>query len=763
MLLLRRVSYAIFMLLICSVASAEEFVIENIKVNGLQRVSLGTVLSYLPVKVGDTIDTEETADIIHALYKENFFSDISVDRNDDELIINVVERKIIGSLKIVGNKKITDKQLLEALKSVDIFEGQPLDPAVLKAIQQAILSQYHNLGSYDPKVDVNDEPLDRNRVAVTINIDEGPVAKIKSIKIIGNRVFRAKDLLHELSLTTTRFWSFLTNSDQYSREKLDADLEKLRSYYMDRGYIRMTVDDSQATITPDKKGIHIVIKITEGGLYRLKGFSFDGDLIGKRSEIIKLLTLRVGDTFSRRAVHDGQLKINTFLGDHGYGMAQVRPDYDIDEKSKRVWVKFLVIPGHRIYVRHIDFIGNNKTSDEVLRREMRLQESSIFSLSKIEESRRRLANLGYLQDIDYRLAPVPESNNQADLTYDVKETSAITANFQVGYSSKDSFIYGTSLKDQNLFGTGKSLALTLDNTKAVQTYGIGYRNPYFTDNKIGLSVNAYLQRTRLDKVNADLLSYADRTYGVSSIFDMPLSDYSYFSFGPDFEYVSVERTTDPNRRIERFLNKHGTIFTLFKLVSSWGYSNMDRAIFPTNGFNSSIRTELSLPISRRSLGFYKIDCNAIWYLSLFKDFVFRASAEFGYGMGFGKADKLPFFKHFFAGGMGTVRGFEANTIKNNPYEKRATGGSILTAGTASLILPVPNKLKDIVRPSLFIDTGCVYDNYFKFNQLRASYGVQVEWRTPLMPLVFSLAKPFAATQRPWDKPDMFQFSISAGI
>lgn len=761
MRLLKRILCLVIMFaLTYSVANAEVFVIKKIRVTGLQRVNLGTVLSYLPVKEGDSMDAAQTSNIIRELYGTGFFSDVTLTRNDNELLINVAERAVIGAINMTGNSKITKKQLTAALKNVGVAEGRALDPAVLNGIKQAIVQQYYSFGMYDAKVSIDVTPRERNRVAVAINIKEGPVAKIRSIKIIGNRVFKEKTLLKEFSLTTPRLWSFFTNSDQYSKEKLDADLEKLRSYYMDRGYLNIRINTTQVAITPDKKGIYITINITEGLVYRIGGFSLEGELIGKRAEILKLITLKAGEVFSRKNIIDIQGQINQFLGDHGYGMSDVRIDPNVDENVKKVWVKFVVISGHRVYVRSINFKGNHKTNDEVLRREMRLQEGSLFSLSKINESKRRLANLGYLQEIEYKIHPVAESNNHVDLVYDVKETSAISANLQAGFSDRDGFLYGASLSDQNFLGTGKLVSLSFDNTKSTQSYGFGYHDPYFTANKVGLSFNAYAHRYNPNRTSAGLTAYTTSIYGAVFSLDAPLSDYATVSAGLGAEHIDIGRSSATSSEVNEFVSQYGTVFNQFKLIASWTYNNLDRAVFPTAGFANTVSGELDGPLDGKSLEFYKLSYNAFWYFPLIKDFIFRAAAEVGYGDGFGRNKKLPFFKNFFAGGIGSVRGFEAGALSDKfDSNRRAFGGNFITVGSVSLI--IPNPIKDTVRPSIFIDIGNVYTNKFKPSGLRASYGVQVEWRTPLAPLVFSFAKPLRS--KPNDYLDAFQFSISTSI
>jgi outer membrane protein insertion porin family len=743
------------LIFVCSASYAEEYVIHKIRVSGLQRISLPTVLSYLPVKDGDRIDSSQTVYIIRALYKTNFFSDVSLKRRGNDLLISVVEREVIGSINVSGNSKINKKQMSEVLQNVGLVEGRALDKALLNGVVQALIQQYYNLGLYGAKVSASIKQQERNRVAVAINIKEGPVAKISSIKIVGNKLASEKSLLKLFSSTTPKLWSFFTRSDQYSKEKLDADLEKLRSYYMDRGYLQFKVDSTRVAITPDKKNIYITINITEGALYKIKGFSLDGSLKGKRSEVLKLIIFKKGDVFSRKNIINVQASINQLLGDYGYGMPDIQVEPVVDDKNKQIFIKFMVDAGHRVYIHRINFLGNTKTHDDVLRREMRLQEGSLFSLSKLNESRRRLANLGYLQNIEYKTTPVQDRSNQVDLTYSVKEVSAVSASVQGGYSDADGFLYGASITDPNVLGTGKSAAVRFDNSKANQYYSLAYTDPYFTVNAISFSINAYLQKSNQSKIN--LSSYSSDTYGVLASFGIPLSDYDRVTLGFGVEHIKIKvPSSGVSDNVLDFLGRNGSAFNQFKLVAGWRYSNFDRAIFPTKGFSQGIRLEGYGPLNRESLEFYKIDYDASWYQPLVKDFIFHATAGIGYGDSFGKTKDFPFFKNFFAGGIGSVRGFENGGLGSFDDFDHAIGGNILTTASASVTIPTP--MSDTIRPSIFFDIGNVYNDKFKLGDLRSSCGIQVEWHTPLAPLVFSLAKPIH--HKNGDHLDMFQFTIA---
>lgn len=766
MSLLKKLLCGVFILLfICSTAYAEEFIINKIRFSGLQRITLGTALSYLPVKEGDRIDSSQTTYIIRDLYKTNFFSDVSVACSGNDLLINVVERAVIGSIKVSGNSKITKKQMDEVLKGVDLVEGQALDQALLNGVVQALIQQYYNLGLYTAKVDAKIKPLERNRVAVVININEGLAARIKSIRITGNTIASEKTLLGEFSLAPTKFWSFFTNSDQYSKEKLDADLEKLRSYYMDRGYLHFRVDSTKVTITPDKKHIYITVNVVEGVPYKIKGFSLDGNLIGKRDEILKLITLKVAQVFSRKDIMEIQAKINRFLGDYGYGVPEIGVDPVVDDNNKQIFLKFMVNPGQRVYIHRINFSGNTKTHDEVLRREMRLQEGSMFSLSKIEESKRLLANLGYLEEVEYKVTPVQDEPHQMDLTYSVKEGSATQAAIQGGLSDAEGFLYGASVSDSNFLGTGKTTSIRFDNSRSTQVYGLGYYDPYFTINHIGFSVNGYLSKTDTGKLQGRS-AYSTDIYGALASFVIPLSDRDNVTLGAGIEHIKLKGELGTPQYIKYFINTYGYIYDEIKMVASWQHSSMNRAIFPTKGFAQSLSLTGYAPINKRSLEFYTIEHTTSWFQPLFSDFIFHTRTDIGYGNGLGKTKKLPFFKHFFGGGIMSVRGFEDGDLGSTDSEdthdeySRARGGNIMTVASASIIFPSP-VMKDTIRPSIFVDVGDVYDSSFKGKDLRGSCGVQLEWRSPLMPLVFSLAK--AVRKKDGDRLSVFQFSLSTSI
>lgn len=761
--LLKKILCSLLLLVtIFSQAYADEFIIHKIIFKGLNHISPATALHNLPIREGDRIDSAQTTQVIRELYRKNFFSDIRIDRKNNDLIITVAERPVIGSIKVSGNSKITTKQMDEVLKNSGLTNGQILDQAMFNAMIQGIKQQYNVMAMYNVEIDTNITAQKNNRVLVAINIKEGQVAKIKAIKITGNKAFSDRTLLNQMALATTKPWSFFTDADKYNKEKLDFDLEKIHFYYLDHGYLNFKVQDTKATITPDKKYIYITVNVSEGTPYKIEGFEVSGDLIGHAHEINEAITLKSKRIFSRQDTITSKENIVKVMGNYGYGMPEIQIDPTINDAKRVVFIKFHVNPGRRVYIHNIIFEGNTKTHDEVLRREMRLQEGSVFSLSKIKEGSRRLSNLGYLDNVDYRIAPVPERPSQVDLTYSVKEASATSANVQGGFSDAEGFLYGASLTDTNIFGTGKTASMKFDNSKSTQLYSLGYYNPYFTVNHIGFAIDAYFNKTDTAKISGRS-AYVIDTLGSLASFILPLSDYDALTFGAGLENIKIKAESGSRQRVRDFINDYGSSFAEFKLVIDWRHSSFDRAIFPTNGFSQDLNLTTYGPLNKHSLSFYSITHKTSWYQPLFKGFIFHTNTGIGFANSIGgRPSQLPFFRNFYAGGLGglgQVRGFEPGDIGHQDEENQATGGNVLTAASVSIIIPAP--MKDIVRPSIFFDIGDVYKNKFKPSKLRASCGVQLEIRTPLAPIVVSFGK--AVRKQDNDKLRAFEFSISTSI
>jgi len=761
----KRIVLAIFMLAIFTAANADvDFVASKIRINGLQRISEDTVRSYLPIKEGDRVNAAKTADTIRILYKTGFFTSVDLEQQGNTLIVKVSERPTIGELNISGNKEISRKQLMDALKSAGFIEGRPFDDAVLNGLKQALTQQYYSFGYYNIDVSTKVSDLGRGRVKVDIKVDEGAVAKVKSIKFIGNRAFSSSALLKNFSLTTGSILDFITHSSQYSKEKLDADLESLRTFYLDHGYLQFKVLSTDAKMSADKKSVYITVTVSEGSIYRISGWSIEGNLLGKDAEVRNLITLNKGDVFSRKVLVDTNTAIGKFFGNYGYANPQIQSEPEVNDTTKRIFIHFMISPGKRVYVRRINFSGNTKTHETVLRREMRQQEGAMYSLKNIDESKRRLNNLGYVKGVDVKVEPVPEYPDQVDLSYNLQEAASVAANLQVGYSDTDGILYGANLNDQNFMGSGKNVGIQFSRSKYSTSYGINYYDPYFTKDNMSLAVEAYNQRTSPNSIR--LTSYNTNAYGLSAIFGIPISDYSRVSFGYGFENIALSTMSNTATQVTTFLDKYGKTFSVIKVLGGWSYSKLDKIIFPTEGFANNFNVELGVPVGKNRLQYYKGTYDLIWYQPLSKYFITRFSTTLGYGNGYGSMKSLPFFKNYYCGGIGSVRGFEGSSLGPLDSQGNPFGGNILT--DASLALIFPNFFGETVRTSAFVDAGNVYlyeNEYaksFALKNIRSSVGIQAEWQSPLgMVLTLSIAKPI--NKKTGDRLDAFQFNMGASI
>jgi outer membrane protein insertion porin family len=756
---------ALLLLFFCVIGFASEsFTVEKIRINGLQRITEQTVLEYLPVKVGQRLSSEETTDILNALYQTGFFSDVSLEREGSTLIINVQERSTIGLIKISGNKQLKTKDLLEALKHVGIAEGEAYNQATVSGMQQALLQQYSNLGRYTATVDIKVKQQNRNRVELDIQITEGVLTKVKSITFVGNHVFSQSQLRKNFQLLPHHWWRFLSSRDEYSAEKLDQDLNALRNFYYDHGYLKFKVVSSQADMTPDHKFVNIVVQVDEGSVYRIKGYALNGELLGQEAQVQQLINIKPNEVFSRKKVLGNVERIRRFYGNQGFAFAEVNVDPVLDEANNLVFINFDVKPGNRVYVRQINYVGNTRTADYVLRRETRQLEGSLFSLSQQEETQRRLNNLGYIEDVQMKVEPVPGAPNQVDLIYSLKEASSTTISAQAGYSDTYGLLYGANIVQKNFRGTGKSVSLGFDNSQYAQTYSFNYFNPYFTTSGISQGFSAYFQQTTPGQTNVS--PYTLDTYGAMMNWRVPLSDHDYFSLGAGYEYLDI-RSFAPSDVITSFVNQYGDHFNNAKITMGWTHNTFDRAVFPTRGISQWIGGEVGLPLLPDYLEYYKLNYNGIWYQPIWKGFIFSLNTQLGYGNGYGEFDNLPFFKNYYAGGFGTVRNYRANTLGPRDSLGNPVGGNILTAGSVNLI--VPNGISERVRTSLYFDAGNVFQNGWASDQLRYSTGVEVDWASPMGLLRFYLGKALNSGCVPvnntclGDQTKTFDFSVGASI
>jgi outer membrane protein insertion porin family len=723
-----------------AVKGDEEFVVDNIQVKGLQRISVGTVYNYLPVNVGERFSLDNAGPAIKALFKTGFFKDISLERDGSTLIVNVVERPSIAKIIFEGNKDLSKDDLTKALNKIGLSEGKVFDPQVLDKVEQELSRQYYSHGKYGLKIDTEVSDLTRNRVGIHIKISEGRVAKIKQINIVGNTVFDDETLLSKFELSTSNLLSFYTKNDQYSKQKLSADLEKLRSYYLDRGYINFSVESTQVAITPDKKDIYVTINVKEGDVYTLEKVKLAGNLVVKPEELIKLVKVGPKEVFSRKNATETSKAISDRLGDEGYAFANVNMVPEINEANKTVDMTFFVDPGKRVYVRRINMKGNTKTRDEVLRREMRQMESSWASSSKIERSKTRLERLGYFEEVNVETPPVAGTSDQIDVNYSVVEKPNGNLMAGIGFSQTQGIVLNANISQDNVFGSGKRVNLAFNNSDYLTQYQFGFYNPYFTLD--GISFGYDLGYTTRDATQVNLANYSTDVINTGVNFGIPINEFDRLQFNADLRHTKLKTTDFTSREITNFLDKEGDKYLTLAPSLGWTHDTLNRAIFPDRGGQQRFSALGTVPGS--DLQYYKVSYKQQHYFPLAKDLTLRLHGEVAYGDGYGKTDELPFFENYFAGGWGSVRGYDTNTLGPRDSRARPFGGSSKIIGNAELFFPVPFMPETkSVRLGTFFDAGTVNDG-FKFDNLRYAAGLSGEWLSPFGALSVSVAMPLNA-------------------
>jgi outer membrane protein insertion porin family len=780
-LLLRVFLLGLFSITPFLILPAFAFPISRIEVEGLQGISRDTVLSYLPVRVGQSFLPYQSTSIINALFSTGFFSNVTLEEQANVLIIKVVERPTISHIDVTGNKEIPKDKLKKILKKIGLVRGRLLDKATLDRFVSQLRTQYDNMGKYSAEVTPVITLLSNNRVSIHIQISEGLTVEVADISIVGNQVFSERTLRAALPLGVHHFWSFLTNSDQYNPDRLSATLDALQSYYMDRGYLKFKVDSTQATLTPDRKKVYLIIRVSEGPVYKLSGYQFLGNTLISQTKLQKLLVpLQGGQIFSRKNVIAAEQGIKKALGDFGYMFATVNTAPQIDQENKTVFLTFYVDPGNRVYVRHINIRGNLKTQDEVFRRLLRQQEASLISESDIKTSIRQLNLSGFLQG-EPQLTPVPIAGytDQVDLDIDLNEAHAAQALFSLGYGTNGPVI-GASLNQNNVFGTGNQLALNFNNNRAATVYSVSYNNPFYTLNGVQRGYDLFYQRSTPSDLNTT--TYNTNTYGADLHYIIPFDergDTLQLQGGLQKLQLNFPPQDQQSLEIQQFVAQHGVQFNQFLLTVGWGRNSLDRIVFPTSGINQLANVQLALPVGGQPLYYYKGNYSAHAYLPFKHHLILESRLSLGYGNGFASTTGLPFFANYYAGGIGTdgqVRGYEISSLGPRDTNGLPLGGNVMTVGSLALI--VPNPISDKLRTSFFVDAGNTYSTLgitrrtppppvvrggTDSGPLRYSAGIDVDWRVPVfnVTLSFSLAK--AINPQPGDQTQVFQFNIGTGF
>ncbi len=752
-----------FMVLSCAlwlsvaqVINAASFIVEDIEVEGLQRIQAGTLFTYLPVKVGDEFDDGNTAEVIRELFKTGFFKDVSLRRRGDVLIVIVEERPAISSLTFDGNKDIPDDELEKVLKSVNISKGRVLNRSVLERLENELLQQYFARGKYNVVVATEIKELPRNRVDIAINISEGDVAKIKRINIVGNEDYVEDKLMKDFESGIPSWYAFLSSKDKYSKQKLSGDLETLRSFYLDKGYLQFNVDSTQVSLSPDKDDIYITVNIDEGDKYTVKDINLAGTFVVPEDTLRKLIQLEPGETFSRSKVVQTTELFNRVLGNKGYSFAKINPIPEIDKDSKEVSLTFFVDPGERIYVRRINFKGNNSTRDEVFRREMRQMEGAWYSLDNVDLSRRRLERLPFVESMDIKTERVPGISDQVDLNIEIVERMAGSFTIGAGYSGDEGFIFNTTLSEENFLGTGKSVSLRFNNSDSSTVYSLSYTNPYYTID--GVSRGFSISYVETDAAESSVSDYNANTFTGNFVYGIPLTEVDRLRFGIGFSDVEIVTSINTPTEILDFIAENDDNYLNFPLTAGFSHDTRNRGLFATRGNQQSLNLEVTVPGS--DLEYYKIDYVGKFYFPVASKLTLLLNSRVGYGEGYGETTDLPFFEKYYAGGQRTVRGYENNSLGPLDSSGDPFGGNFRVVANAELIFPPPfvDDPKNI-RLSLFADAGTVFRAFDDFDEgeIRTSAGIAMSWISPVGALTFSWAQPLNDTES--DEVESFQFNI----
>ncbi|MDO6562610.1 outer membrane protein assembly factor BamA [Amphritea sp. 1_MG-2023] len=749
-----------------SVATAQSFTVDDVRLEGLQRVEPGLVLRNLDIDSGQNVDQSDISEATRRVFRTGYFDDIRIAREGNVLVVNVQERPAISLIRLDGNKVLDDEALLDGLKQNGLREGDVFKRATLEKIRQDLVRMYAGQGRYSADVQAEIEPLTENRVALNIDIKEGKVATIQHINIIGNTVFSDAELKEDFSLKLPGFWDFFGDSDKYTREKLSGDLERLRSYYLDRGYINFAIDSSQVSLSPDKKHVFITISVTEGEQFSVSGVSVAGDLVVDEQALLDAITVVEGSTFSRREMTASQDALIRKLGDKGYLFANVNPVPQVQEDNT-VNLQFFIAPGKLTYVRRVAIKGNTKTADKVARRSMTQVEGGLASSAAIERSKQKIAQTGYFKDVNVETAPVPGTDDLVDLEYNVIEDNTGNFSASVGFSQTSGAILNLSVEQDNFLGSGNSVGFGVTNSDTITEYKFSYVEPYYTVDGVSRGYNIYSRETNYDEDN--ISNYSTDTLGAGVNFGYPMNDFQRLSFGLNYEGVKI-KTIDgtTSDEVYDFIDIEGDQYNIFNVTLGWSDNHLNRKIFPTSGYSQSASIEIGIPGS--DLSYHKEQYKGRIYVPLSENkegLIGSLRARVAFAGKLGDND-YPFFKNYYSGGLSSVRGFDSNTLGPVDSNGDAFGGNVALDMSAELIFPVPFiKDSNSMRTLLFVDAGNVFqtecssgsdcDNGIKLDDLRYSTGFGFSWLTPIGPISIALAKALNADED--DDEQFFEFAL----
>lgn len=738
------------------VLAFEPFAVKDIRVEGIQRTEAGTVFSYLPVKVGDTLNDEKAAQSIKALFATGFFKDVRIEIDQNVMVVVVQERPAIAKLDFVGMKEFEKDVIVKALKDTGIAEGRIFDRALLEKAEQELKRQYLTRGKYGVNITTTVTPLERNRVGINFNVEEGVAAKIKQINLVGAKSFKEKDLLAQFELTTPGWLTWYTKNDQYSRQKLSADLEKLKSFYMNQGYLEFAVESTQVSISPDKQDVYITANLNEGERYQVSSVKLAGDFSLPEEELKKLVTVRAGDVFSRERLNESTKAIGERLGKEGYAFANVNASPEIDKEKRKVAFTIFVDPGKRVYVRRINVSGNTKTRDEVIRREIRQMEGGWYDADRVTASKQRVDRLGFFSDVSVETPAVTGTADQVDVNLNVTEKPTGNLMLGVGTSSTDKVIFSGSIAQNNFLGSGNNVAIQVNSAKRYRTYVFSYTNPYFTPDGISQGFDIY-HRT-VDTTDTAVASYKSESTGGGIRFGFPIGEKESLGFGIGIDSTTITVDSTSPKYYQDFVDEFGSTNVSVPLTLNWTSDGKDSFFFPTRGTYQKAGLEVAAPGG--DLTYYRATYQLQHFIPLNTKFTLMLNGEVGYADGYGNKG-LPFYKNFYAGGVNSVRGYKAGSLGPLDVDngkEYSLGGNSRVIGNAELLWGLPGMEKSF-RMGWFFDAGQVFseDQTPSTSDLRYSTGLSAAWISPIGPLKFSYAVPL--NKQDEDKTESFQFQL----
>ncbi len=734
------------------------FVVKDIRVEGVQRTEPGTVFSYLPVKVGDTLTEERAQQAVRALYATGFFKDVRLEVENDVLVVLVEERPAVAQIDFSGASEFQPEVLKRVLRDLGLGEGRTFDRSVLEGAEQELKRQYLSRGKYAAQVQTTVTPLERNRVAISFAITEGDVATIKSINIVGASAFPEKELLALFTLRTWGWLTWYTKLDQYSRQRLTADLEALRSYYQNQGYLDFNVESTQVSITPDRKDIYVTVNVSEGGKYTVSDVQLAGQTLVPKEALEKLIQLKPGDVFSRRKLTETTKAITDRLGNDGYAFANANAVPQMDKEKRTVAFTILIDPGRRVYVRRINVAGNTKTRDEVVRREMRQLEGAYYDASKIQLSRRRIDRTQYFKEVNVETSPIEGAPDQVDVNYSVEEKPTGAFLFGIGFSSVDRLILSASVTQSNAFGNGKFLSLEVNSGSVNKLYSLSYMDPYYTIDGVSRGFDIY--RRDIDASSLAVSAYVTRALGGGVKFGYPVSERDTLNFGLNVETVELQTFANSSFVYQDFAARFGNVYSYGAALAGWMRDSRNSLIMTTAGTRMRVSTELAAG----DLEYYRLEYNHQYYLPLSRTYTLFLNGDFGFASGLG-GKPLPFFKNYYGGGPGSVRGYRPYSLGPQDPAGNALGGTRRLVGNAEVLFPVPGAEQDkSLRLGAFIDAGQVYAQGDKvsLSELRYSAGIALSWDSPFGPLRISLGNPLNE-KKGVDRAQRLQLTIGSGF